>query len=167
MLAGWGALPLRAEVSKEYQLKAAFLFNFTRFIEWPADRFTGEGSPIVIGVFGHNPFDVELENMVKGRTVNGRTLVVRSVATAEAARSVHLLFVPAGEENRLPLAAWQGLAIVAVGESDAFAASGGTITFMTQGDKVRFNINLATAERDHVKISAQLLKLAAVVRRKS
>lgn len=162
-----GPLPLRADVSKEYQLKAAFLYNFAKFVEWPAERFANETSPIVIGVVGRNPFEAELANIVKGRTVNGRAIVVKSITTASEVRSLHLLFLPGGEETRLPAAAWRDVAVVTVGESAEFAALGGTITFTQEGDKVRFEINLATAERDGLKISAQLLKLAASVRRKS
>ena len=153
------------KISKEYQLKAAFLYNFTKFVEWPRARFPNETSPVVIGVLGRNPFDAELANVVNGRTLNGHPIVVRLVATAEEVRQVHLLFVPAGEESRLPANAWQNSSIVSVGESDAFADLGGTITFMQQDDKLRFAINVATAERDGLKLSAQLLKLAASVRR--
>ncbi len=158
---------MRAEVTKEYQLKAAFLFNFTKFVEWPATRFADDASPIVIGVLGRNPFEGELANIVKGRAVNGRGIAVKSVTGADDLLTVHLLFVPGGEEPLLRAAAWQNAAIVTVGESAAFAALSGTITFKPEGDKVRFDINLETAERDQLKFSAQLLKLAAAVRRKS
>jgi len=166
LLMSVSALAVHAEVAKEYQLKAAFLFNFTKFVEWPAARFADETSPVVIGVFGRNPFDEELANIVKGRTVNGRAIVVTLISTAEQVPHVHLLFVPASEEPRLPVSVWKNLGIVAVGESDGFVDQGGTITFTQQGDKLRFAVNVATAERDGLKISAQLLKLAASIRRK-
>ena len=133
-LGGPAAFGVEAEVSKEYQVKAAFLYNFTKFIEWPRERFAGESSPIVIGVLAVNPFGDELEKIVQGRTVNGRAIQVKPVRTAEEALAVHLLFVPAGEETRLPAATWRNAAIVAVGESDEFAALGGTITFTHAGD---------------------------------
>ena len=167
LLLGLSALTLHADVSKEYQLKAAFLFNFTKFVEWPTARFADETSPIVIGVLGRNPFEDELVNIVKGRLVNGRAIAVKSVTAVDNLSSVHLLFVPSGEEPPRPAAAWQHTAVVTVGETGAFAALGGTITFKHEGDKVRFDINLVTAERDQLKFSAQLLKLAASVRRKS
>jgi hypothetical protein len=159
---------LRAEISKEYQLKAAFLYSFTKFVEWPAARFEDKTSPIVIGVLGQSPFGDELEKIVKGRTVNGRALVVRPIATADEAATVHLLFVPAGEETRFAAAgAWKKNSVVSVGESAEFAALGGTITFTPEADKVRFAINLESAGQSRLKISAQLLKLAADVRKKS
>ncbi len=160
-----GATAGAAEVSKEYQLKAAFLYNFTKFVEWPPVRFADQTSPIIVGVLGRNPFSDELAKIVKDRTVNGRAIIVKLVATPEEMSAVHLLFVPVGEEIRLPLADWQHAAVVAVGESEAFAALGGTITFVPAGDKVRFEVNIAAAGRGGVKISAQLQKLATVVRR--
>lgn len=165
VLLGLSALTLHAEVSKEYQLKAAFLYNFTKFVEWPTARFANETSPIVIGMLGRNPFGGELEKITEGRTVNGRPIVVKSIATAEEVAAVHLLFVPGGEETRLPAAVWQSAAIVAVGESQSFAALGGTIMFTREGDKIRFEINIAAAERSRLKVSSQLQKLATVVRR--
>ena len=164
-LLGLVTLPLRAEVSKEYQLKAAFLYNFTKFVEWPAASFENETSPIMIGIVGQNPFGDDMEKIVKGRTVNGRAIVVRFIRATDEVSALHLLFVPAGEEKHLPAAVWRDAAIVAVGESEAFAALGGTITFVSAGDKVRFEINIAAAERSGVKISSQLQKLATVVRR--
>jgi hypothetical protein len=154
-------------VSKEYQIKAAFLYNFTKFVEWPPARFPDGSSPLVIGVLGRNPFGAELEKIVQGRTVNGRAILVKLITTADEVPAVHLLFVPAGEETRLPAAAWQNVAVIAVGESDTFAALGGTITFTHVGDKVRFSVALESAERAGLKISSQLLKLAAEVHRKS
>ena len=156
----WGA---EGTVSKEQQLKAAFLYNFTKFIEWPPSRFADGNSPIVVGVLGRNSFSDELEKIVKDRTVNGRAITVRVVTEAAEVPAVHLLFIPAAEETRLPPAAWQQATVV--GESEALAARGSTITFVQAGGKVRFEINIAAAERSGVKISAQLQKLATAVRR--
>jgi hypothetical protein len=166
VLLGLSALTVRADVSKEYQLKAAFVFNFTKFVDWPVGLFADETSPIVIGVLGRNPFEDKLANLVKDRLVNGRAVTVRFVTAADDLRTVHLLFVPSGEEPPGSAPAWQNSALVTVGESGAFAALGGIITFKQDADKVRFEINLVTAERNELKISAQLLKLATAVRRK-
>ncbi len=164
---GLSALALRAEVSKEYQLKAAFLYNFTKFVEWPPACFADDTSPIVIGILGRNPFGAELASVVAGRTVNGRGLVVKSLATAAEAASVHLLFVPAGEEAKLAAdRTWRDVAVVTVGESPQFAALGGTITFRREADRVTFAVDLALAEHAGLKVSAQLLKLATSVRHK-
>lgn len=165
VLSGQNATAVESKVKKEDKIKAAFLYNFTKFVEWPATRFTGETTPIVIGVLGRNPFGEELEKIVEGRVVNGRPILVKLVNTAEEISTVHLLFVPADEESRLPGAAWRDIPVIVVGESAGFAALGGTIRFVQADDKVRFEINIAAAERCGVKISAQLQKLATAVRR--
>lgn len=170
LLAGlvWLAGPAAAAervVGHEYQIKAAFLYNFTKFVEWPAACFADPSSPIIIGVVGQDPFGGELEKIVNSRTVNGRALRVKPIRTAEDVSAVHLLFVPAGEETRLRPAVWQKAAILAVGESPGFTALGGTITFTQARDRLRFEINITTAERSGLKVSAQLQKLATVVRR--
>ena len=157
---------VRGEVLKEYHIKAAYLYNFTKFVEWPTARFPNETSPIVIGVFGRNPFGDELEKIAEGRTVNRRAILVKLIHTADEMRTVHLLFVPASEETRLPAAAWQDDAILTVGESEGFAALGGTITFTREADKVRFTIDIMSTGSTGLKISAQLLKLATEVHRK-
>jgi hypothetical protein len=161
------ALAGDSTVTREYQLKAAFLYNFTRFVEWPAQRFPDAETPILIGVLGRDPFGGELERIVSGRKVNGRSIVVRRVSAESEMSALHLLFVPAGEENRAELMALIAghPAVVTVGESERFATLGGMITFVPEADKVRFTINLGGAEQSGLKLSAQLLKLASVVRR--
>jgi hypothetical protein len=162
-----GADSADSAVSHEYEIKAAFLFNFTRFIEWPSFSFADAASPIVIGVIGTDPFGGTLPSIVQGRRVNGRPIVARHVTRDEEARTTHLLFVGLTKEEDIArlMRALSGYPVTTVGESPAFAAQGGTITFVLQGDKVRFEINAATAAQAHVRISAQLEKLATVVRR--
>lgn len=167
LAAGLGLLAAaaRAEISKAYEIKAAYLYNFAKFVEWPADRFASPDSPIVIGVVGKNPFGDELAATVQGRKVNGRDAVVVAVASKEQLGSVHVLFVPAGEESQVDLSGAKGLLIV--GESERCAEQGGMITFVPAADKIRFTINLVNAEQAGLKISVQLLKLASSVHRKS
>ncbi len=155
-----------AEVTKEYQLKAAFLYNFTKFVEWPEAAFNSTTAPIVIGVVGLDPFREEVEKIVRGRKVNGRGISVVKIEEPSGAVA-HTIFVAAGEENRIgrDLAALIDRGVLVVGESERFAALGGTVTFTTAGDKVRFEINMSSAERGGLKISSHLQKLAAVVRR--
>lgn len=154
--------------AREDQLKAAFLFNFTRFIDWPAAGFKTAASPIVIGVLAEPRFVVEIESAVKGRQVNGRGFVVRHLKNLENVRDVHLLFLGGEESSRfegmkdLP----KGAPILTVGESEAFARQGGIITLRLEGDKLRFDINLESADQAGLKMSSQLLKLARAVRRK-
>jgi len=154
-------------VSRECQVKAAFLYNFAKFIQWPAQTFASADSPIVIGVLGQNPISGELEKAVQGRKINGRGIIVRQVESVAAARQTQILFVDSTQENSLDefMGALKGAPVVTVGESDSFARHGGMITFIPQGDKLRFAINVAPAENSGVKISAQLQKLATEIRR--
>jgi hypothetical protein len=159
---------LSAAASKEYQLKAAFLYNFTKFTEWPVARLPEPDSPIVIGVFRSNPFEAELENAVKNRKVNGREIIVKTVESVQTAKATHLLFIPAAEDEGLNdlLPALRTEGILTVGESSAFAKLGGILTFALEGDKLRFEINMDAADRAGLRVSAQLQKLAKAVRRK-
>lgn len=169
ILAGWQTgFSADSAVSKEYQIKAAFIYNFTKFVEWPARSFAGTNSPIVIGVMGRNPFADELEKIAKDHTVNGRVILVKNLTSAAEVETVHLLFINAGEEDRWNevLKSLRKSAVLTVGESERFAELGGIINFTLQGDKVRLEINLDTMEQAGLKINAQLLKLATVVRRK-
>ncbi len=161
-----GAAPLRADVSKEYQIKAGFLYNFTKFIEWPSDRFSGENAPIVIAVFGDNPFGSELHQLVQGRKVNGRAIVIQSARSLDEVKRAHVVFIGEAEEKRLEshLDSLHTAGVLTVGESKRLAALGGAIVFAVVDDKVRFEINIASAERAGLKVSAQLQKLALGVR---
>lgn len=174
LLAGWGGCfafvaVAPAAASKEDQIKAAFLYNFTKFVEWPAGRFANARSPIVIGVLASDPVAAELATLVKDRQVNGRAVVVTPVATLEELRSAHVVFVSTEEEAKLGniAEAMNGAAVLTVGETERFTAQGGMIAFTREADKVRFAINLESSERAGLKISAQLLKLATRIWRKA
>ena len=150
-------------VAKEYKVKAAFIYNFAKFVAWPAQKFADGNAPLVIGVLGPNPFGDELENALNGRQVNGRPVVVRQFDNPEAAKAAHLLFVSLNDEPRLRRALKE-YGVLTVGQSELFARSGGMITFTFEDDKLRFEINVGAAEQAGLKISSQLQKLAKNVR---
>jgi len=157
-------------VSKEYQLKAAFLYNFTKYVsEWPTNRFAAKDAPITIGVLGKNPFGDELAKVVQGRSANGHAFVIKMLDSANDTKNVDVLFIPRGQETLLQdqFPAIQAAGVLTVGESEAFATLGGLINFTTEADKIRFEINLEAAEQHGFKLSSQMLKLATVVRRKN
>ena len=164
----WLAIGADTQVPKEYQLKAAFLFNFLKFVEWPASRFGSADEPIVLGVFGDNPFGAGLENTVRDRKISGRGIVVRSVQNTADAKATHLLFVSAAEESRFGALRedLKAAGVLTVGESESFLKRGGIISFTIEGDKLRFDINMISADKAGLKISAQLQKLAKNVLRK-
>jgi hypothetical protein len=154
--------------SKEQQLKARFIYNFLKFVEWPANRFQDTNAPLIIGVTGKGSISAALETTVKGRKINGRELIVKVVNSPETAKATHLLFVAPTEDGRFDtwLSGLAGACVLTVGESDQFGKSGGIIRFMPDGDKLRFEINMDAADQAGLKISAQLQKLAKAVRRK-
>jgi hypothetical protein len=164
----WGgvATAARAASASEWQIKSAFLYNFTRFVEWPQTVLAQPSQPLVIGVLGEGKLAAELAALVAGRNVNGRSIEVRTVRTTEEARAAQLLFVSAAEESRYG-AMRDALAdspVLTVGESPSFSVIG-AIGFVQEGEKLRFEINIDIAERSHLRISAQLQKLAVAVRR--
>ena len=164
LLAGLLAFPARAQVAKEYQIKAAYLYNFAKFVEWPAQRFANDQAPLVIGILGKDPVGEGLQAIAQNHKINGRNIVIKQITTAGEAGNVHLLFF-SDDDTRVmeTLAVLKWGAVLTVGESDKFIAAGGMINFVHEADKVRFEINAAAAEHAGLKISAQLLKLAKLV----
>jgi hypothetical protein len=150
----------------EYQVKAACLYNFAKFVDWPPRAFADQKSPIVFGVLGENPFGNTLEGIIKNKTINGRTLMIKRSRRAEDLKDCHILFISHSEEARQAqiLKSLEGLSILTVGDTEEFLANGGIINFKMQNNKVRFEVNKVTAERAALKISSELLDLAIAVR---
>jgi YfiR/HmsC-like len=148
------SLPAK-EVPLEYQVKAVYLFNFAKFIEWPAEAQSG---PLMICVAGENPFGSVLDETVRGEMVNGRPLVARVITGPQA--DCHVIFVPQGAATMPYLRAAQGLPILTVGETPEFLGQGGIISFILESGKVRFQIDSKAAERAELRISSNLLRLA-------
>lgn len=153
---------------KEYELKAAFLYNFTKFVEWPSRSFPDANAPFVVVVAGNSPCAVELEKIAKERKINGRHMLVKRATTFEAAHDAQALFISASEDSRAKdwLSAVRGRSVLTIGESDSFCRQGGIINFVLEGQKIRFEINMEQAETAGLKVSAQLQKLARTVLRK-
>lgn len=166
LLTSMAATQLHATVAKEYQLKAAFLFNFTKFVKWTAES-VDDSAPITIGVLGSSPFEDSFEQLLPGRKVNGRDVTAKAVTSAAEAACVHVLFVPAGQEERFQtlLASLESASVLTVGETPTFAALGGMITFAMEHGKIHFDINMVAARHSQVKVSAELQKLARSVRK--
>jgi len=152
---------------KETQIKCAFLYNFAKYVEWPEGRFANDAEPIVVGLFGDSLLQDELETTVRNRKVNGHPILVRRVITAAEVRATHILFVAASEDLHFATIRKQlgDDAVLMVGESPAFLSHGGSIRFVIDDERLRFEINAGAAERAHLKISSQLQKLATIVHR--
>jgi hypothetical protein len=147
------------------EIKASFLFNFTKFVEWPPDAFADPGVPIVLGIVGENPVTDLLIETAAGKTVNGRAVIVRRFKEGQDLRICHILFVSSSEEKHVPqiLEKVKGSEILTVSETSGFAQSGGMINFFIEGNKVRLEINLGAAERGRLRISAKVIAVARLV----
>lgn len=154
-----------ADAATEYDVKAAFLLNFAKFVDWPDSSFTGGDSPVVIGVLGDDPFGSALDNTVRNEKVKGRKLVVKRSKQLNDLKGSHILFVSSSEQSRLgailrETSDWHTLT---VGDVQGFANRGGVINFIIRDKKIGFEINTAAANRAGLKISSQLLKLAKII----
>jgi hypothetical protein len=151
--------------ASEYDVKALFLFNFTKFVEWPAAAFTDEHSPLKLCVLGENPFGKALK-VLTGEEVGGRKLTFVHLESVNNLETCHAVFISRSERDRLPqiLAGLHNAPVLTVGESPAFIDQGGMINFIIEGSKVRFDVNQEAAERAGIRISSRLLALAKHVK---
>lgn len=147
----------------EYEVKAAFLYNFARFVEWPPQP--QPPSSFTICVLGTDPFGPVLDELIKGKSIQGMQLVARRPQQVEDAGDCQILFISASEDARLGhiLAVLHGRSVLTVGEAKRFAHRGGMINFRREGSKVRFEINPDAAGQAGLTISSQLLKLARII----
>lgn len=154
--------------SKEHELKAAFIYNFTKFIEWPANSFADPNAPFVIAFTGNVRGTAELQQIARERKVQGRVLLIKTIKAAEEARGAQVLYLAAADLPRAKdwLDAVRGAGVLTIGNSESFLDDGGMISFMIEGEKIRFGINMDPADAAGLKVSAQLQKLAKTVRRK-
>jgi hypothetical protein len=169
----FGHWPAQAQESRpfDYRVKAAFLYNFGKFVEWPAAAFASTNAPLVIGVLGGDPFHGDCERIVANKTINGHPVIVRQISHPGAAgqapgysdlKSCHILFINASESDNLPdiLDALKGASVLTVTDDlDHFAASGVIINFVIENGSVHFEINDDAARRAGMKISSKLLML--------
>ncbi len=151
--------------ASEYEVKAAFLLNFARFVEWPADAFKSADAPIVFGVLGDDPFGPILDSTVQGKRVGRRPLVVRRLERAQDGDHCHMVFITASERPRVGqlLREVGGRGVLTVGETDRFVEQGGVIQITTEAKQSRLAVNTAAASRAGLKISAKLLSIARLV----
>lgn len=162
-----GAMNLTAQEppSKEYQVKAVFLFHFTEFVDWPSASFPQDTTPLVIGVLGEDPFGAYLDEVVRGETVKNRPLVVQRYRRAEDIRICHVLYISPASADRVEQvsASLKGRGVLTVGETQLFARSGGMIGFATVGGKLRLMINVEAARASKLIISSKLLRTAEII----
>jgi hypothetical protein len=146
-----------------YQVEATYLYNFSQFVAWPSTA----SNSFNICVLGQDPFGPALANILDDETVAGKTVAAKRIPSAEQAVSCRVLFISTSESGRLKeiLAALGGASVLTVSDLPEFTQSGGMVQFLLVEDRVRFEVNLAAAERAGLTLSSELLKVATTVRR--
>jgi hypothetical protein len=149
-------------ISREYEIKAVFLFNFAQFVDWPPEASASPQAPLIIGVLGDDPFDGYLDDTVRGEKLNNRPFVVQRYRQVEDIDGCNILFIGRTNSRQLEhiMAVLKGRSILTVGDMDNFAQDGGMIRFVTENNRIRFRINVEAAEAAHLVISSKLLRLA-------
>jgi preprotein translocase subunit YajC len=154
----------QTQARSEYQVKAAYLFTFSRFVDWPQTSFMDSEQPLVIGIVGKDPFGSELQDLLK--TVHGRRAVIEHLKWDQELSHCHVLFISRSERKHLGaiLEKTNRSSVLTVSEIDDFVASGGIIGLVFDDDQVRFEINLDQATKSQLKISSHLSAMARVVK---
>ena len=157
----------QTSVAPEYQIKAAFLYKFCNYIEWPPDAFSSDTSPLRIGVAGPEDLVDELRQTVRGLTIKNRPLLVLQVNSDEIVRNLQILFIARSESRRMThlLTLARGYPVLLVTESPKGFDAGSVINFVVQENRVRFDISQAAAAQQGLRLSAQLLKVARNVQK--
>ena len=158
----FGNLSTKAQVSREYQIKAVFLYNFAQFTEWPASAFTEEKTPLVIGILGTDPFGQALEDTIKGEGVRGHPLAIEHYRRAEDIKTCHILFISEAEARHTNevVKSLKGKPILTVTDIDEPSTTDAAIRFAIENNKVHFRINRQAATAANLVFSSKLLRVA-------
>ena len=154
--------------SSEYLIKAGFIFNFAKFVEWPTSAFAQPDSPIVIGILGTDPFGTIIDQIVQDKKIGARGFAVKRLkwgSDVKDLRDCKILFVSASEKAHMDelLQMVKGLPVLTVGETPGFAERGGVIRFVLEDNRVRFEVNVEAAHQAELTISSRLLTLARII----
>lgn len=167
----FGALGLSAQKSRplEYQVKATYLYNFARFVQWPANSAVAKNGAFAICILGQDPFGLTLDAVLAGETIDGKAVSAKRVAKPQDAKGCRVLYISSSEESRLKeiLATLDKVCVLTVSDMPQFSQRGGMIQFVQQSNKIRFEVNLASTEGAGLTLSSELLKVATTVRRNS
>jgi hypothetical protein len=149
----------------EDQVKAAYLYNFAKFAEWPSTAFTNASDPIRLCILNDQSFELQLTQIVKGKTISGRPVVAVPIQNPEQARNCHILFIDFAQSGELPqiLKELRGSSVLTVGEGDEFSERGGAIGFLLQNGQVHFQVNNRAATQSGIRLSSRLLGVATKV----
>ncbi|MFC1569371.1 YfiR family protein [bacterium] len=149
----------------EYQIKAKYLYNFARFVDWPEESFQNPDSPFVIGIIGNDPYGIDLEKTIEGKQIKNRKFMIRHYQNLENLSSCHILFI--GVDNRSRRSQIfnkiKNKSILTVGDENNFAKDGGMINFIIKEKRIRFKINRDAVKQSGLKMSTNLFKMAEIV----
>jgi hypothetical protein len=163
--------PLQAQQPKvsEYQVKATYLYNFGRFVQWPASSAAANGNSFSICVIGQDPFGAALDTILSGEIIDGKAAVAKRIAKPQDAVNCRVLYISTSEDSRLKdvLGAVDKAGVLTVSDIPQFSQRGGIIQFVMAGNKIRFEVNLTSAQDAGLILSSDLLKVAAIVRKTS
>ena len=153
------------KLTHEYDLKAAFLFHFAQFVQWPPEALPEKNTPLTIGILGEDPFGKSLDEMVANESVGGHKLLVRRLQRISQADSCHILFISSSEKNRMEqvLSRVNRRSVLTVGETKDFAQRSGIIGFVVAQKRLRLAVNLAAANAAKLTISSKLLRQSEIV----
>lgn len=169
MVLVFAVLPIRAQnrAHSEYEVKAAFLFNFAKFIDWPESAFPTQQSPFTVCVIGPDPFGHALEENLLGKAIDERSVEIDRLKPDDISAPNHcqMAFVSSAEKQQFAglIAKFQGTSTLLIGDAEGFAASGGMIELRLEDNRVRFAINPDAAGRANLQLSSKLLALAEIV----
>jgi hypothetical protein len=156
----------RGQVFNEYQVKAAFVYTFAKFVEWPPQAFSSPASAMTICILGEDPFGRFLDDAVKGKSIGDRPLAVLRLTDLPMGHECKILFIASSERRRMQtlLASIAPLGLLTVGDTPDFAAQGGVIGLRLDGERIRLSVNLTAAEKANVRVSSRVLSLATIIK---
>ncbi|MGH9345173.1 MAG: YfiR family protein [Terriglobia bacterium] len=160
------SLRVKAGVPTEYQVKAAYLYNFARFVQWPTKGKTNAGASFPVCVLGIDPFGRALDRLIAGQAIDGMNVIALRISTPEQAANCRVLFISSSEDDALNnvISTLGRLSVLTVSDMPQFIERGGMVGFILQNNRVRFEVNLAATKSAGLTLSSQLLKLAASVK---
>lgn len=155
----------QSRTAGEYEVKAAFLYNFAKFIDWPDGSFAGSRAPFSICVLGADPFGSTLDSALREKTIGSHPVTLARLQDATQARRCQMVFVSSSESRRLSEIEdrLRGASVLLVGDFPGFASAGGALQFIIEDNRVRFLINTDAAQRAGLRLSSKLLSVARVV----
>lgn len=165
IISGAAITPAQSDSPSEYQVKAAFLLNFAKFVDWPSSTYATPQTPFAVCVLGDDPFGSVLDNTLAGKSLGSRSVAIRRIRDFVEARRCQIVFVSSSESRHYAdvVEAVRGARVLLVGETDGFASAGGAIEFTLESNHVRFAINPEAAQREGLTLSSKLLMLAHIV----